>query len=607
MRRSASKRAILAASAIALTALALPAIGQDAPESLLPPGFGDPAPAPAPTPGGPPAPGTPAAPPPAGPTDLLPGTPAPEDSAEAAAETDAEAEETEAAEADPFDLPPEARRSPDFVGVLTAARDGLGPDLWGGADGRYLSLLMRGTRAPVASRWASILLRRALLSQAPTPPGVAGADWVAERAWLLLRMGEADAARLLVAGVDVVDYTPKMFEVAQQVALANADPAALCPLAGPAAARSKEAAWDMARAMCAAMAGETGTASAIIDAARRSGRVRGIDLLLAEKVIGAAGGRRAINIEWDGVSQLTAWRFGLANAVNVEVPAPLFDTVGRHVRAWQARAPMRQPAERLDAATWAAALGVFSNIAYVDLIGMAYDATDPGEQAGTVGERLRIAYIGADDEEKMDALRALWDEPEDPVGRYARLVLTARAAARIAPDPAFADDAGNLIAAMQAAGLDYLAGRWAAVADGLDSDADAWAMLAVGAQDGGLAVDPGRVADYAAAKADDDGPKGALLVAALVGLGRLPVADANRIASAEGYRLGVRDSWTRAIDRAAARGEAGTVALLAATGMQTDAWRAVPPAYLMHMVAALKRVGREAEARMIAAEAIARA
>jgi hypothetical protein len=36
----------------------------------------------------------------------------------------------------------------------------------------------------------------------PAPVGVHPVDWVAERASLLLNMGEADAARLLVQSVD---------------------------------------------------------------------------------------------------------------------------------------------------------------------------------------------------------------------------------------------------------------------------------------------------------------------------------------------------------------------------------------------------------------------
>src|SRR5205807_1198264 len=77
---------------------------------------------------------------------------------------------------------------------------------------------------PIASRWAHIALRNALLAKAHAPRDVNPIDWVAERAWLLLRMGEADAARILVSGVDTDRFTPKMVQVAVQSALANADP-----------------------------------------------------------------------------------------------------------------------------------------------------------------------------------------------------------------------------------------------------------------------------------------------------------------------------------------------------------------------------------------------
>ena len=107
---------------------------------------------------------------------------------------------------------------------------GLTSEAWGGADGPFLSTLMRRMRTPLASRWAHIALRDALLSRIHAPVNVNPVDWVAERAWLLLRLGEADAARMLVADVDVDRFTPKMVQVAVQSALANADAPALCPL-----------------------------------------------------------------------------------------------------------------------------------------------------------------------------------------------------------------------------------------------------------------------------------------------------------------------------------------------------------------------------------------
>ena len=65
------------------------------------------------------------------------------------------------------------------------------------------------------------------------------------------------------------------------------------------------------------------------------------------------------------------------------------------------------------------------------------------------------------------------------------------------------------------------------------------------------------------------------------------------------------NAFTQAIDRAAAAGRKGEVAVLAGTGLQRD-WRSVPPLHLQHILAAYRRVGLEPMARMIAVEALTR-
>src|SRR5204863_7414323 len=114
--------------------------------------------------------------------------------------------------------------------------------------------------------------RSALLDNVHAPPDVSPVGWVAERAWLLLRMAEADAARMLVAGVDTNRFTPKMVQVAVQSALANSDPPALCPLEDG-IRRYDPNIRALVQAMCASLAGEPEQASAEIDQARRFGRI----------------------------------------------------------------------------------------------------------------------------------------------------------------------------------------------------------------------------------------------------------------------------------------------------------------------------------------------
>lgn len=599
MKISAAKASLLAI-AVTLGALAVgvPAIGQDrdqdTPESLLPPGFGDPVEqAPAPAPGQP----TPLLPPITG---APPPTPAETEEEKELSKAEAEAAAKALAEAlRKAELPASARRSITQVGVIDPDGQGIETEAYGRAYGSFLSKVMRAIDAPIASRWLSIALRRGLMSRTDTPAGVNGADFAAERAWLLLRMGEANAAQAVVQAVDTDNFTPKLFQVAMQTALAKGDPAALCPLAEPASEVSNEPSWLLAKAMCAGLTSDPGTAGQFIDQARRQRRATGIDLLLAEKVTGAgANGRRAVTIEWDNVDQLTAWRYGLATATAVAIPETLFQTVGRHVQAWRALAPMRDAAQRAPIAAAAAMLGVLSNIAYVDLVGAAEQSEDATPQESALASDLRDAYAGSADD-RMSALRKLWSEAETPEARHARSILTARAAARVPVRDAFLGDANSLIAAMLTAGLDTQAMRWAeTVPDG----GDGWAMLAVADPRADGQVSYSDLDNYA----DANPRKGALLLAGLTGLGRFDFDDAGRASAALQAGLGAQNSWTREIMAAAERGEQGTVLVLAAAGMQTPNWQGVSPLALFHIVSALRRVGLEGEARMIAAEAIAR-
>src|SRR5690606_28851128 len=115
------------------------------------------------------------------------------------------------------------------VGLLDPHQGGLGPDAFSGANGRFLTRLMFRLDAPVASRWVSILRNRAALSRVPTPAGVTAGDWIAARALMLVRAGDADGARLLLLSVDADRFTPRMIAVSKQVSLASADMAGLCP------------------------------------------------------------------------------------------------------------------------------------------------------------------------------------------------------------------------------------------------------------------------------------------------------------------------------------------------------------------------------------------
>ena len=601
MKISPTKAAI-GAVAVALLASGLPATGQ---ESLLPEGFGDPAPAPTPTPTptpGPTPPPRPGSPPPAGsPLTIqpIPGvTPTPEPTP---AEPPKPLDPTELLQ---YELPESAKRSLLVVGVPTRGAAVVDATGWGNADGRFLQTLMRRLDAPVASRWLHIGLRRVLMAQTNTPDGVNGADFAAERAWLLIRMGESTAARSVTQAVDVENYTPKLYQIAMQAQLATGDPAGLCPLVGTAREVSNERGWVMAQAMCAGLGGNPDEAGRLTDAARRQRVATGIDYVLAEKVVGSgAGGRRAVTVEWGGVTQLTAWRYGLAMATASEIPEDMMRTVGGHVGHWSALLAGIAPESRVVFADPAARAGVLSNAALIDL----YAAVDEsGEGTGgirTVARDLRTAYVAQSAADRMVAMRTLWDEPGLPGDNWSRMILTARAASQLPPAAELGGDADRLIASMLTAGLDRAAMRWRGTAT---QGSLGQALLALANPDMRVRFGGDLVDAYNGAGATGDPRRTQIFLACLAGLGRLSEADIESAAQSYDLVVGAENSWTRAIAAAAENGEPATVMLLAGVGMQTPDWRGVSPEALFHIVTALRVAGLDGYARMMAAEALSR-
>lgn len=593
---------LFAGSAALAAALALPAIAQDRPESILPPGFGEPAsPAPQPT--------VPSPQPSA--SSPRPEANGPSESAGVEiVDSLSPLEAVAVAPAPQVEFPATARRDPRFAGTLDPVDVGLGASAWGSMSGKSLQIVMRRMDTPLASRWAHIGLRNALLAKAASPFGVNPYDWAAERAWLLLRMGEADAARLLVASVDSDRFTPKMKQVALQSALASSDPSAMCALEDS-LSKVEPRVSSLVSAICASLSGEAERAAADIEAARRRGRVGAIDLALADKVVGAgAETARAVTIEWEPVDRLNSWRYGLATATAMMPPERLVNASSLQMRAWLARAPMFPASQRIPHARTAAALGVFSSQALIDVYSSAYDATDPDELGSTDAWQLRLAFIGKDQDARLDAMRKLWGNSQGSFDRMAAHVLLSRAARRIAPTADLESDSVDIVASLLAGGFDREAARWAGTIGDLDDQqADAvWAMLALGAPAGtAITIDAGRIDDFADRDQSEGKQRTALLIAGLAGLGRIDPATAGRLNREYSLGLGAETSWTRLIDGAMRRRQSGTAMVLAASALQGREFDEVGPMYLFHAVNALRRTGQDYLARMIAAEALARA
>lgn len=623
---------LLAGAALAMTSVWVAA--QDAPESLLPKMFDEPAPAPARTAAPRPAPTRTAAPRPAQPasapaprvaatsTPVIQALPsaAPQSPVLAAvAAKDENAltriptlEELERMSPEDFeallgskiviDMPPQARRSIMEAGLLGADEGGLALDSLAVQNGRLVQVALAGNRGTLVSRWGHILLRRALASRLQPPQGMSAQDFLALRVSLLLRMGETDAARAVLQDMDIADYTPAVGAVVLDVYARNADFTGMCPVMATQGSLRADPAWGVTRTMCDAFRGNSTAAISRLERDRNRGTMDQIDMLLAQKYAAAAGkSRRAVTIEWDKVTTLDPWRYGLAIGVGLEPPAFLMKSAGPSYDYVTALAPMVGLARRAAAADRAAAAGVLSNAAMVDLYSQIYADPDVTGEWQDRAESLRDAYTLQEPAARLAAMQSLWKVSGN--AGYARQVLTAAAAARMAPSADLADSAPLLIASMLSAGYDANALRWSSV---VSAGSRGWGLLVLAAPGTVSGVESGAIESY---MDDDDSAskrRSAFLVAGLAGLGRLDEGVAQRVSSETGAGIGGTTRWTQAIESAARRGDAASVVLLAGFGMQGDDWQRMTPRFLFHIVSALREVGLEAEARMIAAEAVAR-
>lgn len=598
---------------------------QDGPESILPPGFDDPAPTPAPT--ARPAPsassgagagsGSVSRPVvqaiPSGPGEAAPAASAAQ-SAAAQAMIDKLPSIEQLEKMDPdeideilglkpaFDIPPAARRSTDVVGILATYEGGMRADSLLRTDALFVRRVLGGTKGPLVSRWGHILLRRALASRLAAPVGMTGAEFAGLRAGLLNRIGEPTAARAVLQEVDTADYDPALINAAFDAYVALGDFTGACPMIRLHARAREDREWDLLRGICGSFEGEASAMDRIEKLRRRSEGTQ-IDALLAQKYAGAVGSsRRAVTLEWDDVDELTVWRYGLATATGADVPTNLFDKGGAALQRLAAISPSVPLLQRASALDVAGSEGILSSAAMVDLYSQIYaDPEIEGDQAARA-DKLRAAYVG-EAEARLAAMRDLWGEDDLSKRYYARLVLTAYAAARLPADPAFEADAGQLIGAMLAAGLDANAVRWGGT---VQVGSQGWGLLMLGSPSLSEPVGEGAARSFLDEDESEGQRRSKFFIAGLAGLGRLDREDAASIADDLGFDLNRQSRWTRAIDKAGARRNAVLVSYLAALGMQGSSWSQMTPVHLYHIVLALKAAGLDAEARMIAAEAVAR-
>ena len=280
------------------------------------------------------------------------------------------------------DIPISAQRGMERVGVLAPDEGGLPVYSLARQPAALVRAALSGTKGPVVSRWGHILLRRALASRLGAPEGMDPVEFVTLRASLLNRMGEFAAARALVQDVDTANYTPALTTAALGSYLGTADILGVCPAVRLAPGNRDDTELRMTAAICSAYSGEGSNATNDLRRLINSGRAKRIDGLLAQRLAGAAGGgRRSVTIEWNEASELTPWRFALANAVGETIPATLTANAAPWYSFAGATAATLSPVERAPWADLAARRGVLSSAAMVDLYSQILEETEDGALA----------------------------------------------------------------------------------------------------------------------------------------------------------------------------------------------------------------------------------
>lgn len=504
-----------------------------------------------------------------------------------------------------FDIPAAARRSMKQIGVLAESEGGLPAGSLASQNASLVRAALTGNKGALVSRWGHIMLRRALASRLDAPDTMNPADFAAMRAALLLRMGEGEAARALVQDIDSGNYTQDLTQAALESYIFTADFTGICPAVTIQGGARKDPQWQAVSAICAAFRGEGTAGLAQLDRQLSSNSMPKIDLLLAQKYAGAAGKtRRAVKIEWEGVKEMTPWRYAMTIAVGLPPPPALMKNANPYYDYMAATAPMLGLEARAAAADRAAGAGILSSSAMVDLYGQIFAQDDISGDWSTRADQLRSAYVAADAKSRMAAIKQLWDGAPGPEQRYSRQVLTAYAAARMPTDSGLRGDSGELIASMLTAGLDQNAMRWAPL---VDEGSQEWGLLALAAPVRSAPVELSALEKFYSNDGSEDARKSGFLLAGLAGLGRVSTETADDFAKKLDLDMTRQTRWTGLIAKSAEVRNTGLVALLAGAGMQGSSWSKMTPLYLYHIVAALHQVGLDAEARMIAAEAVARA
>ena len=242
---------------------------------------------------------------------------------------------------------------PDTVGTLSAARGGLGINMWHGTSRKLVERLLPHLPVNAPSLTMRDLMRRLLLSTAKVPAGPsAGTNLITLRVKRLAAMGDQVAVNSLLNAIPGQIRDQDLIRVETDSRFLANDNARACPLVASQIRDNDEPYWQKAFAFCQALAGEHDKAALGVGLLRETSDEDEVFFTLFDGLI--AGEPPTIQ----SLADPTPLHLAIARVANAQLPVDVVLSNQPGVLRTVAMSPNASNGLRLEAAELAQAVGV---------------------------------------------------------------------------------------------------------------------------------------------------------------------------------------------------------------------------------------------------------
>lgn len=513
----------------------------------------------------------------------------------------------------------------EAIGLIEPGQGGLGADAWNGTARGVAERLVRDLPAPLASTPMRDMVVRLLASTLASPAGEGRASLTALRARKLGELGDAARAEALAERVPARETDEGLLRATLDAAWLAGRNDEACTRARDALARSRHPEFQKSLMFCQALAGDRQRAEMGLTLLRDQGVPE--DPLFVTLLLAQGGDGRGVRL--DNARALTPLGFAMLRAAKVAPPADLAQSDSPATLVALAGTEGIAPELRLAAAERAEAFGAFASAdlakLYAELPLTAAQLADPTAFARTDGgARGRAALFqaakAAQGGARLDALQRLWRHGRER-GGYATL---ARASldllAEIGPSAEHAAHAPEAARAYLLAGRIDDAREWLRFANAArigggqaeeDRHAGLWVLAALAGLDWPVGDEARAFLAWreATGRADARAAPARVALAAtlLAGIGHLPPGGAfaafpDTAPARAPIAMPHPAVWT-ALHQAAVAGRTAETIALAAQALGPEGPAGAAPQTLLAVFDALRAVGQDETARLMALEA----